>query len=472
MTQTIDPPKTHREGDEEYVPNGGRVPRITGDIRHLVPKLGLREYWYPVCGVNRVHKTKPLKIRMLGEDIALFRGKSKDEVFALNDICPHRGARLSEGDCHYEGTVVCPYHGWVFDGEGTNVAVLSEGPTSIVCGKPGTAARAYPTKTLKGVVWAWMGEGSPSPIEEDVPEEFFNPKAYILWNDRIYWKTNWEVALENSMDAHVQFLHRDNLKSLFGSDGVSVGGPIAGMRPVYTGNGFKSGASFRPAADGGTPTRAPRVNQDYFEWSNGWKWPKHRYRRFWSWLGGPVMNWFNIDAGPTRDQDHWGGGHHLPGMFRFGGVPAFGAKRPGFLKRTFSARSTGGLVGMYTRQVVAVDDWLTRVWYHHYMLPKNRLHKAWIWFNYFTIGRWLSEYNFSQQDSVMLHLSYDTPEKLSGTDAEVVQWRKLVVTRHFGGRNYPFDYDNPEVVELQKQSPGMQAVPAGNGHGNGGSGAG
>ena len=47
--------------------------------------------------------------------------------------------------------------------------------------------------------------------------------------------------------------------------------------------------------------------------------------------------------------------------------------------------------------------------------------------------------------SVMLHQVWDAPEKLSGTDAEVVQWRKLVVTKHFGGRNAPFQVD--KVIE-------------------------
>ena len=37
------------------------------------------------------------------------------------------------------------------------------------------------------------------------------------------------------------------------------------------------------------------------------------------------------------------------------------------------------------------------------------------------------------------------PEKLSGTDAEVVQWRRLVVTKHFGGRDAEFEYRSPEV---------------------------
>jgi hypothetical protein len=68
----------------------------------------------------------------------------------------------------------------VYDESGKNVAVLSEGPTSGVCGKPGTEAKTYPTRTLKGVVFVWIGEGDPAPIEEDVPEEFFHENALVL----------------------------------------------------------------------------------------------------------------------------------------------------------------------------------------------------------------------------------------------------------------------------------------------------
>ena len=42
------------------------------------------------------------------------------------------------------------------DGQERGRAV--EGPESGVCGKPGTEARVYPTRTLKGVVFVWMGE--------------------------------------------------------------------------------------------------------------------------------------------------------------------------------------------------------------------------------------------------------------------------------------------------------------------------
>ncbi len=447
MTQTIDPPSVSQS--EDYLPNGGVVPRLSGDIRHLVPKLGLREYWYPLCGVKRVKKSKPTKIRMLGEDLCVFRGAGKDEYVALNDICPHRGARLSEGDCHYEGTVACPYHGWVFDHEGKNIAVLSEGPTSIVCGKPGTEARHYPTKTLKGIIWAWMGAGEPAPIEEDVPEEFFRDDVRIFFNDRIYWHTNWEVGLENSMDAHVQYLHRDHLQALLGGDGVRSGAS-SGMKPLYTGNGFRSGSPRLQPGAGGIPGNS-------VDYGNGWHWPKHNYRKWWNWVFSPFFYVMRVESPVMKDPDRWTGGHHLPGIFRAGGNVQAPVKTGSLLGRLFRSRGVSGLYGLYTRQTVPVDEWLTRVWYHHSVVVKNPLQSAWAWFVYFTWGRWTSEYNFSQQDmSVMMHQSYTAPEKLSGTDAEVVQWRKLVVTKHFGGREHPFVYENLEGLEPMPV-PGLEA---------------
>lgn len=45
--------------------------------------------------------------------VAIFR-TADDQIFALDDRCPHKGGPLSEGIVH--GTqVTCPLHAWVFD---------------------------------------------------------------------------------------------------------------------------------------------------------------------------------------------------------------------------------------------------------------------------------------------------------------------------------------------------------------------
>ncbi|HTQ33423.1 MAG TPA: Rieske (2Fe-2S) protein, partial [Stellaceae bacterium] len=81
-----------------------------------LPELGLRNYWYPVMAAWRLRR-KPKAIKVLGEDIVIFRDSGK--LYALAERCPHRGARLSQGKCLYpgSGTISCPYHGWTFSGE-------------------------------------------------------------------------------------------------------------------------------------------------------------------------------------------------------------------------------------------------------------------------------------------------------------------------------------------------------------------
>jgi phenylpropionate dioxygenase-like ring-hydroxylating dioxygenase large terminal subunit len=385
----------------------GTVPKLSGDIRPLIPKLGLREYWYPALAASKVGHTKPVKVSMLGDDLCLFRG-AEGAVVAIQDVCPHRGARLSEGDCHYRGTVACPYHGWVYDESGKNVMVLSEGPDSGVCGKAGTEARAYPTRTLKGLVFVWMGAGEPAPIEADVPEEFFDADSLVLAG-QVEWRCNWEVALENSMDSHVNYVHRNAIV-------VARSGFIArgaqGEHPIFVGNGFGG-----DVAESNYMRKNPR--QDVYP--GGRKWPKTTYRQLWTWLLRPFAERARRRIPPPRSAQ-WCSGHHLPGMFR----AEFGWD-------------------LYTRMCVPVEEHKTRVWYYHCTRPRTALRRAWDRLAYYGIHRWIIEYNFSRQDErVMINQRYDTPEKLSSTDAEVIQWRRLVVTKHFGGRDAPFDYKNPD----------------------------
>ena len=111
-----------------------------------VPKVGFREYWYPCVWTKEVGR-KPKNIKMLGDELVLFRGKN-GKIVALNEWCPHRGARLSRGFCEFEGTVTCPYHGYTFDETGNCVAGLIESTESPLVNKMRT--RVYPTAEWNG----------------------------------------------------------------------------------------------------------------------------------------------------------------------------------------------------------------------------------------------------------------------------------------------------------------------------------
>jgi len=378
---------------------------LAGDVREQIPKLGLREYWYPGVLARRVGR-RPVKVRMLGEDLAFFRGRT-GRVVAVTDVCPHRGASLAEGDCHWPGTIACPYHGWVFDEHGRNIAVLSEGPQSRVCGKPGTEARVYATEEHRGVVFVWMGTGAPAPIQEDVPEEFFDPGALVLVGTNV-WPINWEVALENSMDSHVNYLHRNSY--IMGRMPYLPRG-ARGEHPVFTGNGFTG--DIRQSS-----LSRPQPPQDVYP-EYGFRWPKRQWRRLWTWIWLPAMR-RAMSRPPFTLNPRWSGGHRLPSMYRTEfRAPAF----------------------MYTRACVPIDERTTRIWYYYAVRVAGPLARAWRRLDWALFRRWAVIYNFSQQDErVMRAQRWDTPEKLSETDAEIIQWRRLVVTKHEGGRDAPFEY--------------------------------
>ena len=100
------------------------------------------------------------------------------------------------------------------------------------------------------------------------------------------------------------------------------------------------------------------------------------------------------------------GGHHLPSMFRFDFGPF-----------------------MFTRACVPVDEKLTRVFYFQAKRKRSRLAKLGAALHFHAFNNWALNTNFSSQDyRVMAPQRWDTPEKLSGTDAEVIAWRKLLLT--------------------------------------------
>lgn len=71
--------------------------------------------------------------------VAVFRTLD-DQVFALDDRCPHKGGPLSEGIVH-GASVTCPLHAWVFD--------LATGTAQ---GADRGQVRAYPARVEGGRV--------------------------------------------------------------------------------------------------------------------------------------------------------------------------------------------------------------------------------------------------------------------------------------------------------------------------------
>ena len=177
--------------------------------RYEAAAVGFREYWYPVTWSRRVG-CKPIQVQVCGQKVMLIRERGK--AHALHDRCPHRGVPLSHRMARQEfpGTWSCCYHGWTFDLEtGVLVAAITDGPESPICGK--VAVRTYPVEERLGLVFLWMGDGEPVPIEQDIPEELLDREAIVMGRITVR-EGNWRFGAENGFDdGHAKYLHRNAL---------------------------------------------------------------------------------------------------------------------------------------------------------------------------------------------------------------------------------------------------------------------
>lgn len=171
----------------------------------------LKNFWYAAALSQNLKADKPLKVAMLGRTITLFRDEDGTPC-CLDNICPHRGAPLSDGWVKkvegHGNCVVCPYHGWAFDKEGK----LGEVPSN-------SAGASYPKRSLVdaysveergGFVWLFFGDKNLR-AEERPPiplcEELEDPNWKSVYGE-LEFDSDHHSTFENAIDmAHIHYLH-------------------------------------------------------------------------------------------------------------------------------------------------------------------------------------------------------------------------------------------------------------------------
>jgi 5,5'-dehydrodivanillate O-demethylase len=186
----------------------------------------MRRYWTPV-GISADVSEHPQLVRVLGEDLVLFRTPS-GEIGLMDSVCAHRGASLVYG-CVEKGGLRCMYHGWLYYTKGhclEQPAEVSRGPR-----EERVRLRAYPTRELGGLVFAYLG---PDPVPA-------LPKFDTLVRaDGVRKATvarivacNYLQILENSMDpVHLPFLHGESIRVWAGIPDFSVEESELGMKQI------------------------------------------------------------------------------------------------------------------------------------------------------------------------------------------------------------------------------------------------
>ena len=108
--------------------------------------------WIAIGTMNDIPVLGSRVVRTASGDIAVFR-TADDEVFALDDRCPHKGGPLSQGIVHNK-RVTCPLHNFVIELKSGAAVAPDEGCT-----------RAHPIKVENDIVWLCVQTAAAVPAE-------------------------------------------------------------------------------------------------------------------------------------------------------------------------------------------------------------------------------------------------------------------------------------------------------------------
>ncbi len=160
----------------------------------------LRTFWQPVFRSEDLARERAYPIRIMGEDLVVYRGSS-GRAHLAQGYCPHRATQISTG--WVEGEAIrCRYHGWKFDEDGS----CSERPGEDPAFSSRVRLQTYPVQEYLGLVFAYLGEGEPPPMRRFTD---FERSGVLECGPPEFWPCNYYNRIDNAADImHLMYTHR------------------------------------------------------------------------------------------------------------------------------------------------------------------------------------------------------------------------------------------------------------------------
>jgi len=203
----------------EVVDDGRAYGREAGTSDHELTDVAagtpagelLRRYWHPI-GRSDEATSRPSEVRVLGEDLVLYRDLS-GKPGLLEPRCCHRGTTLYFGQVEDAG-IRCSYHGWLFGADGQCL----DQPCEPDRGRNRESYRQpwYPVIEYHGLLFTYMGPPDKQPVFPvyDIFDDFDDETEDMVIIDHFAFggpntaPCNWFQTHENAMDPyHVFILH-------------------------------------------------------------------------------------------------------------------------------------------------------------------------------------------------------------------------------------------------------------------------
>ena len=163
----------------------------------------LNNLWYAVEFGDRI-KDRPQLLKLLDRELVLYR-TTDGQIHAIDNTCIHRGAALANGWVE-DNCIVCPYHGWQYQPDGTCVKIPANLPQAIIPDR--AKMTTYPVREKYGWIWIFIGDlDRLQDVDIPVLPQYKSANFRSIQGE-FHWDANYERVLENGLDfAHAPFVH-------------------------------------------------------------------------------------------------------------------------------------------------------------------------------------------------------------------------------------------------------------------------
>lgn len=205
------------------------------DIYELEWERIWRKYWLFAGTTAQIPKPGDFFTYQLRNDsIIVIHGK-EGEVFAHYNTCRHRGSLLCLEEQGHAAKLVCPYHQWVFDKDGTLLKARLM-PDDFDRGAHGL----HPVKlqVVEGLIFVSLSQDPPDfdQMREDYAR-FLRPfqidRAKVAFRKRYDLRTNWKLVAENFRECyHCGPAHPEYCSAVIGANMREPVAPVLAERQV------------------------------------------------------------------------------------------------------------------------------------------------------------------------------------------------------------------------------------------------
>lgn len=169
--------------------------------------------WFQVAWSTDLENGGVKPLRYFGTELVIFRDND-GHVHVLDAHCQHLGANLAYGGCVVEDGIQCPFHGWVWNGQGRNVRIPYESRPN-----RGRRVRSWPVTEIRECIFVWHDAARRDPLWQlpdwgELLSDAVTGQEYRPLGDREQQKFSGvhvhpQIIAENAVDPHhFRFVHR------------------------------------------------------------------------------------------------------------------------------------------------------------------------------------------------------------------------------------------------------------------------